>query len=202
MKNLRNNWITEKCQEIRYTLPDNISVVGRFKDVIDLYRSESTHVVKRTKLSYQSCFPSLFERQNVSLVLRIFNEKTVSALAVDGKKETAMFIKHFLRLWNMLNIKYTDGHVLLNDPDRKPFSSVDDARFSFISKTADNIASMPGDVGNKRIKSLTSVTRDSFANTLRAFVELWKELLEDKGWRYILPGIFQTDPLENEFGCY
>ena len=202
LKNVRNNWISEKKKEIKFELPNKGTVVAKFSDCIKLYRSEASNIVKRTNLTYQSCFPSSIEKQNVRHVLRVFNEKTVAALVNDGCIDTAKFIDYFLRLWKMLNIKTIEGHIRLNDSDRKPFSDPNDNRIVFLRETAEAISRMPGNSGPYRIQSFTSVTRDAFVQTLRGLSKLIQELLRDEAVKYILPGIFQTDPLEGEFSCY
>lgn len=71
--------------------------------------------------------------------------------------------------------------------------------------TVDKIASMPNDVGNKRIVSLTTCTITCFrsqAQFAKFFRTVEKKLLVDKVWEYILPGNFETYSLEREFGCY
>ena len=42
----------------------------------------------------------------------IFNEKTIWALELNDKKDTAVFVSAVTQLWNCLNIKTKDGWVL------------------------------------------------------------------------------------------
>ncbi|XP_047146817.1 uncharacterized protein LOC124819347 isoform X1 [Hydra vulgaris] len=60
---------------------------------------------------------------------------------------------------------------------------------------------MPGGKGWKRNKSFTSETKISFSNMLYGIVDLIRKLLNEDH-QYVLPGIFQTDRLEGEFGIY
>ena len=115
-----------------------------------------------------------------------------------------MFIDFILTLWKILDIKHRNSHINLNDPIRKPFRSTDDMRFTFLEDAANAFASMPGGrpTGSKRIMSLTSITRDSLVQTLNGLIFLIKSLLNDKACKYVLPGLFQSDPLEVEFGVY
>ena len=48
-------------------------------------------MVKTTLLNYASLFPNNFEKQNVHLFYKIFNEKTVAMLKINGKTNTARF---------------------------------------------------------------------------------------------------------------
>jgi hypothetical protein len=200
MKSVRNNWLSEKCKYLKCTFNQETSI-GRWTDIRALFNKEKDNIVKRTTLSYQSCYPSNLDLQKVSLFTTVFNEKTVYALKQDGSLETATVLDHFTRLWKILNIKTTVAHLHLNDPDRKQLEDKKDSRFSFLISTASMVAQMSGGKGNNRVASLTSETRDALSQTLRGLVHLWQEMLSI-GHRYILTGIFQSDRLEGEFGIY
>ena len=45
MKNIRNNWITKKTQEIAFSV-DGVRKVAKWDDIRNLYRMESKQVVK------------------------------------------------------------------------------------------------------------------------------------------------------------
>ena len=67
-------------------------------------------------LRYKALYPSNLERQNVSLVLGIFNEKTVEALLSkcnEHAQQTAEFISVILCWWQGMNVKsMLKGHRL------------------------------------------------------------------------------------------
>lgn len=201
LKCVRNNWLSEKTNEIKLDFPGR-TVTGRWNDIIELYNKEISNVVRRTKLKHESCYPSNFELQKVSLVLDVFDEKTIAALISDGKHETAEFLSFFLRLWKILNCKNPQLHLLRNDEDRKPFTSISDSRFDFMAKAARIINQMPGDVKGIRMKSLTSATKNAFSQTLRGLAAMGKHLLNDTACKFVLFGMFQTDKVESEFGIY
>ena len=79
LKNIRNNWCREKLQKLKYTDPKTKEVsIACWKDLIQLYNCECESIVKQTQLDFPSLYPTNFEKQKVSLALRVFNEKTVN----------------------------------------------------------------------------------------------------------------------------
>lgn len=81
-------------------------------------------------LKYKTLYPTNLERQKVSLVLGIFNDKTVEALASkadETSKETATFINVILSWWKIMNVKSVYKGARLRDELSKPFTSCDDA---------------------------------------------------------------------------
>ena len=88
--NIRNNWTTEHLKKLLFC--DSIThegVKAEFRHLITIYKREKYSIIKQTKLSYSTVFPSSFGKQIVELMLNIFNEKTVAALQIDGYEETA-----------------------------------------------------------------------------------------------------------------
>ena len=108
---------------------------------------ENENVIHRTPLTRQACYTSCLELQKVGLVIKVFNKKTVSALSMDGKRDTATFIDHFLKLWKFLNCKNPDAHIRLNDPDRRPFESANDHRLEIMRATAESFEDNAGKCG-------------------------------------------------------
>ena len=82
LKNIRNNWVTEKMQKLKFYDFDNnnIEVVARWGDVIDVYHDENKSLIKNTKLDHQSLWPNNFEKQKVKLVLNVFDDKVATRL--------------------------------------------------------------------------------------------------------------------------
>ncbi|KAI6650787.1 hypothetical protein LOD99_7838 [Oopsacas minuta] len=79
MKNLRNNWITDKLQELS-SVDDGIEYLACWKDIHALYEEDKKSPLQLTKLTYTSVFPKPLQRQSVPLVCQVFHEKTVVAL--------------------------------------------------------------------------------------------------------------------------
>ena len=132
LKNIRNNWTTEKTQTLEFRDPDSGEVVhAKWAHLKQTYNEEVNHSVKRTNLDYRSIYPNNFEKQKVSLALNVFNEKTAAVLKQKKLDDTALFISKITRMWHILNAKSPNEGVHLNDPDRHPISSSDDERLLF-----------------------------------------------------------------------
>ena len=203
IKNIRNNWITERQKELTLRSPvSDRLITGAWNDIISLYENEKNNIVKMTGLTYSACFPTTVERQNVSLVGKVFSEKVVAALALQGHASTAEVIGSILRMWKILNVKAPGLHIRLNDYDREEITKKDHKSLKYLEKISESIREMPAGRGRLRLKSLTYETRDALTQTLKGLVELSHVLLEDKTMRYILLGFFQSDRLEGEFGVY
>ena len=71
MKNIRNNWITEPMKELKFFV-DEEEKVAKWTDIENLYKLESQHLAKMSKLSEVAVYPSPTERQKVSLCLKVF----------------------------------------------------------------------------------------------------------------------------------
>lgn len=85
LKCIRNNWINLKNDNLTFSFPDfenlDITRYASFKAVRDLYDVESQKLIKYGYgLSIKAIWPSTFERQNVKLVLQIFNERIEKSL--------------------------------------------------------------------------------------------------------------------------
>ena len=84
----------------------------------------------------KSCWPSNLERQNVGLVLRVFNESTAAALQLHASREnlsshTSEFISLITNIWKIFNVNILTGSrgfifvlssFLQNDPLEHHFS--------------------------------------------------------------------------------
>ena len=106
LKNIRNNWVTEKTRTLKFTCPETgRNVVAKWSDLVAIYNEEMSSFIKHTRINYASLYPTNFEKQKVALALNIFNEKTVAALKLRKCDDTALFVEHVTKMWNMLNIK-------------------------------------------------------------------------------------------------
>ena len=150
IKSIRNNWLTEGRNEIRFTDPDNLesdSQIAKWKDIVSIFDQEKDNTVHTTTLTFQACHPTSFDRQKVSLVNAVFNDKVVTALSIKEKTSTACFVKQIVRLWKILNVKRPNLHLRLNDPDRSPFYSTDDDRLHFLNRFISSLSLMSGGRG-------------------------------------------------------
>lgn len=71
-------------------------VTAKWSDLVALFTTEMASPIKLTKLSYAALYPTNFEKQKVSLVVNVFNEKTIAAL--DGK-DTKVFVENVTKMW-------------------------------------------------------------------------------------------------------
>ena len=81
LKNVRNNWITEKTQTLEF--PPNgarrqARNVARWSDIRDLYKLEADRDARLSKITKATVYPSSMEKQKVSLVLNVFCDSTSS----------------------------------------------------------------------------------------------------------------------------
>ena len=147
LKTIRNNWLNLKDYNRTFVFPKfedfSVQSTASFQDIRLLYKSDQHCVVKLApRLTAKSCYPSNFERQNVNLALKIFDESTVGALTVFAnsrstiKSNTAEFISLILNIWKIFNVNVPNKDIRLNDEFSKQLG-YNDFRFSFISKAVD-----------------------------------------------------------------
>ena len=61
-KNIRNNWVSEKTQILKFREPGtHREVTANWKDLISVYKEESNNMLKLTKLDHQTLWPNNFE---------------------------------------------------------------------------------------------------------------------------------------------
>ena len=136
LKNIRNNWITEATQELVFTR-DGKEYTARWADLIKLQKLESSNLTKMSKLSEVSVTPKPIERQRVSTVLEVFNEKTIAALKEHSKmgedvEGTIAFLQMILDFWKIVNVKGPYEDIKLRDPLRAPIRSPADRNLELL----------------------------------------------------------------------
>ena len=152
----------------------------------------------------KSCWPSNLERQNVGLVLRVFNESTAAALQLHASREnlsshTSVFISLITNIWKIFNVNTPNKGFRLNDTNSMPLRN-NDVRFSFLSEVVewlDNWKMMPGKLGKLNSQTFTSFRHSSIA--LRNTVNI---LTGSRGFIFVLSSFLQNDPLEHRFSLY
>ena len=98
-KNIRNNWVTEKTKTLKMLDPDNNSViVAKWNDLVDIYTIEESNIVRKVPLNYSTRYPNNFEKQQVQLVVNVFNEKTIGCLECHNRNDTARFVALITRI--------------------------------------------------------------------------------------------------------
>ena len=202
-KNIRNNWITEQCQEIEFYSGDQ-KKVAKWADIIELYELESNKdkLATMSSLTEVAVYPKPIERQKVSTYLQVFCDETLPALRVHPKLKnnegTIGFLSYFIDFWKIVNVHSPYSNIRMRDPDRAAITSPNDESLNkllLVSRFAEEQAKYNG----KRFKSLTKDTANCLYQTCNGMVELSKYLLSSSH-QYVLLGCFTSDPLEKEFG--
>jgi len=105
---------SDHCDIIRFELTSPVSIAqSRFKALHHLHQLECYSIVRFAyKLSVKALNPSTFERLNVNLALRIFNDFVAQALAERGSEhnilhwhDTSIYIKIISTRWDVVNVK-------------------------------------------------------------------------------------------------
>lgn len=202
-KCIRNNWITEKNQELEYSF-DGKTQVAKWSDIKLLYEFEKNSLVKLSKLDSVAVSPKPIERQRVSTCLKVFCDETVAALEnhsklnQDSVSGTSNFLKIFIKVWKIMNVKGVAEANRMNDPLREVIRHLDDDRLLFLEQVGLMALSMKPK-GKVRMRTFTHDTSKFLFHNCFAFVELAKYLLNE-GNEYVIFGWFTTDPIEKKFG--
>ncbi|KAH8026573.1 hypothetical protein HPB51_021983 [Rhipicephalus microplus] len=138
LKCIRNNWLNQrysgKCMFFPDTngLPDKPCVLtASFNTLLELHERERNELVRLAPtLSLKALKPSNLGRQNMKLVLKVFNSFTIAALnsaqAAERQhaKSTADFISTVLMWWRLVNVKTPDKRRHLRDDLQEPIKAV------------------------------------------------------------------------------
>ena len=203
MKNLRNNWLTEKLQELSF-MEDGTEYLARWKDIQALYEEDRNSSLRLTKLTHTSVFPKPLQRQSVPLVCQVFHEKTIAALkalknTINPQEGTIRFITLVTNWFKMMNVKDKFGAINLRDPFRAPWT-LNCENFNKLLAMCDVIGSCRWEGGKMRQKNLTKFTADAFIVTTKSSIAAATYLLTHHHFEFVLPAVFSQDPLEKFFG--
>lgn len=212
LKCVRNNWLGQSDAENTFIFPDmNDGTVCKASlcHLRALYQAEKDSIVRMApSLSYKALYPSNIERQNVKLVLKLFNEKTLAALNHYGVQNqcdvsgTSKFISIILRFWKVLNVKSTGKGHRKRDNDLDPIRSVDDENVRYLRDVLSWLEAWEGLKQKTRHGRFSNETLFALKHTVGTFVELINYLFLDMKVHYVLTGKFQTDCLEFRFSQY
>ena len=204
LKSIRNNWITEKTQELLYTKSGKQGI-AKWSDLKNLHNFEKENLIKLFRLSDTSVCPKPIERQKVSTCLQVFCDRTVSALRTHpllnnlDVSDTADFINIFVQFWKIVNVHGSFEDVRLNDERRSVITSPLDSHLQFLHDLGDLAKSMSPALISIRVKSLTRDTSSNLSHTCYGLIDLATFLLHTAQHDYVILGNFTTDPLEKEF---
>ena len=199
MKNLRNNWITDKLQELSF-VEDGVEYLACWKDIQALYEADNRSSLRLTKLTHTSVFPKPLQRQSVPLVCQVFHA-ALKALknTVNPQQGTIRFITMVTNWFKMMNVKDKFGAINLRDPFRAPWT-LNCENFDKLLAICDVIGSCRWEGGKNRQRKLTKFTADAFIVTTKFSVAAATYLLTNHQFEFVLSAVFSQDPLEKFFG--
>ncbi|KAH6926129.1 hypothetical protein HPB50_015045 [Hyalomma asiaticum] len=184
-------------------------MTASFKHLRDLHKEESGLLLKSGYgLTSKALNPSNLERQDVKLVLQVFNPHVAEALtARSGEVDfqhaaaTADFIRVILRWWSIVNVKTPNkGYHHRNVYEEPMADHTDDPKARFLSAFItwlDVWEFYRHDTG-----VLTQETLSALRLSAQSLLALVKYCVSELHFKYVLLGKVQTDPLESRFGQY
>lgn len=201
IKSIRNNWLTEKMQELSFS-DDGVTKLAKWSDLKILHNFEKENIVKLSRLNDIALAPKPVERQNVSTCLRVFCDETLNALKthplLENVEGTIAFLSIFISFFKIVNVKGPYEALRLRDENRAVISSVDDDQLTTLIKMADMVEKMMPEKQGHRKRQLTKDTARALSHTCRGLVDLTKYLLRTTH-EYVCLGQFTSDPLEKVF---
>ena len=209
LKSIRINWLNLKDFNKMFRYPQfekfDITDIASFEDVRLLYRSEQNSIIKLApRLTAKSCWPSILERQNVNLALRVFGDSTAVGLVTQNSSrksfasQTSDFIRFGINVWKIFNVNTPVKGIHLRDEYSLPLTN-NDARFGFINHLVawlDHWEHFP------ESGKLSKQTFTSFRHPLISLNKIVNHFTESCGFDYVLTSFLQNDPLEHHFGLY
>lgn len=170
------------------------------------FESEKSELLTETPgLRYKVLYPTNLERQKVSLVSGIFNDKTIETLMAKPDKvakETAEFINVILSWWKIMNVKRAHKGVRLRDDLCLPFREIDDCRIQFLKNFVDWLKMWHRLQEKEKSGCLTKQTFRALTHTTTTMCKLFFYAKAVLSFDYILLGKVQTDNLERRLGLY
>ena len=201
IKSIRNNWITEKTQELQFTY-EGKTYLAKWSDIKKLYELEQNSLVKLSKLTDVAVSPKPIERQKVETCLRVFCDETISAMETHtgmsgaGAEGTILFLKLVTKFWKIMNVRSKNEHIFKRDDDKAPIGYEDSASLKFLEVFGNMAENMKA--GKKRIKQLSKDTARAVHQTCKGMIDLSIHLLKTTH-EYVLLGKITSDPLEKMF---
>ena len=213
-KNVRNNWVGEKTQELEFS--DSCGThTAKWSDLRKLHKEDTSrntplmpHLTRMTTLNHTAVQPKQLQKQNVQLVQKVFNEKTPAAMEALNKGKpvtdkydtgTIMFLTLISDWFKIMSVKQPHSGIRLRDDLRQPWK-LGCKSFSRLREICKVIQSCRSPTARGRVKQLTQMTADAFVTTTLTMIEAAEYLMTVHGYEYVLPGTFSQDPLEAFFG--
>lgn len=180
-----------------------------FRTIKNIHSLEEGQLIKYAYgISIKALCPTSMERQNVKLVLQIFNDHVVEGLRKMGEQtnepfcsETAQYIEIINRWWKIMNVKSSYKGHHKRDTFLEPLTSNNsDERNNFLMKFLLWIDDWKA--ANYNSGFLTRETFTALSHTTHAVIELCDYCSSELGFSYLLTGKIQTDVIERRFGKF
>jgi predicted nucleic acid binding AN1-type Zn finger protein len=211
-KCIRNNWINQKdpSQTLCFPKVDDTNIyTATFSTLKKLHEIENNSIAKHGYgLTAKSLSPNAFERQNVKLVLNVFNAFVVNALldlgpshGLNHYEDTSYFIDIIVKWWNVMNVKSAGKGKRLRDDLQNPLTlDMTSPNRTFLYNFSKWLKQW--DMVNLNTNCLSKETHAALIQSTEGILELANYCLTSLKFEYFLPGKIQTDPLEARFGKY
>lgn len=208
IKTIRNNWLNQKDTEKTFLYPSFTNheqkKQAKFSVLREIYKKESNQLLKTApKLNFKTVFPTILERQKVSLAINVFDESTIAAVRLHtGNEEdgTLTFLEIIHQWWTIMNIKDKFLHIYKRNPVMKPFDTAVDERLVWLNNFLKWLEQWKP--VHRNAGFLTTDTYGALYQQTSVMIDFIKYSLEDLKVEYILPGKIQTDALEKRFSRY
>ncbi|GFS75860.1 transposable element P transposase [Trichonephila clavipes] len=189
---ISNNWINQKNAGQFFYFPDFEDhnkfplLEANFSTLKQLYDIESNNLVKFAySLTLKALSPTNLEKQNVKLVLKIFNNFVIQELQLLGEQHelisyetTSIFISLICTWWKIVNVKTPLKGQHLLDPYQQPITlSSDNQTCEFLHKILSWLDSWKGK--NCTTGTLTKKTHLAFIHTTYALLEMSKYCINE-----------------------
>ena len=195
----------------RYMWNNNKYIV--WQHIIQLYNEDYDRQLKYLpKLTDQHIYLTSYSKMTVKFAVQVLSETTARILQNFGTpetSETANYCQMLDKFFDCLNVRSLDEHQRKLKPFLKPYTSVDDERFLWLTQEflpyletwKENTQNQPGNF-TKNARSKMFISYQTFFGlqiTVRFIVEVVKYLLPN-GCQYVLTERFCQDPIEEYFG--
>lgn len=214
LKCIRNNWLNQKnpIQSFVIPSPSNFQnqCQAKLLSLKELYIKERNQCVKLAPgLSEKVLFPTNLERQNVQLVVRLFDDKNVAALKTINNTDdvgTVAFLEQIISWWQIVNVKTPNKGARLRQEKCNPIrqDSSADQNLLFLSNFDQWLEAWEKlkVFQQERSGKLSKETCFALRHTTSTLIKLCDYLLKHHNFQYVLLGKFQTDNLEYRFSQY
>lgn len=188
---------------------DSTVKVASFLSLKKLHEVENNSILTYAYgLTFKCLSPSNLERQNVKLVLKVFNKFVVNSLLHLGSqynlkhyKDTSHFISILCKWWDIMNVKTPFKGLHKSNVSMQPFVvDESDEKYKFLNKFLDWLERW--DTISCSTGRFTKETVSALKQTTYGIIEICRYCTQELNMSYILPGKMQTDPLEERFGKY